>query len=508
VQKIVYSPSRIYLVFRFLLTLFLIIRRREQFLFFKPLSPEDLRKSVSRLGTSFIKLSQVLATRSDFFSEEYLFEMKKLHDQLPPMSSESFKKIFSENFDENSFESFEREPIASASIGQVHKARYRGVDVAVKLRRYGVEERVKADVQIIRVMLNIFRPLFSKNTENSIEAVLNEFSKMILDEVNLSKELSNLQKFREIYSDSGVSFPEPFPEMCSRSAVVMSFEEGYRFDDKKSILESGIDFRGAISTLVNFYTEQMLLNGFFHADPHPGNLLIRKDGSLVLLDFGMVKRVPNESRVAIIELIKSANERDFELYVSASRRLGTLSYEAKSSQVVEFAEKMFEIFSNDNLNSESMQKLAFEVLETTKDIPFKLPSDAIYILRASAIIEGLGTTYIENFNGIKDILPILQESLPRALNSRKREFFREVADIPSFVKDFRSVTKKMNLGELSVELHRDQIESIFEKWREVHKSEKITNALYLLSIFALFYSPQLKEFSLLLISIAVWRTFR
>ena len=393
-----YNPLRVYFVFRFLLTLFLIVKRRERILFLSRLSPTKLRKTVNYLGTSFVKLSQVLATRSDFFTKEYLSELKKLHDQLPQMKEKDFQKVFSENFTSSTFDTFDKKPIASASIGQVHKAVYKGENVAVKIRREGVQNIVIADVKIIRVMLNIFKPLFSKSTENSIEAVLSEFSKMILDEVNLSKELANLQEFRKIYKDSGIKFPSPYPEISSQSAIVMSFEKGYRFDDKESILKEKIDFKQAIATLINFYTEQMLIKGIFHADPHPGNLLIQKNGQLVLLDFGMVKKVPNNSRIAIIELIKSANERDFELYVSANRRLGTLSYEAETSEVVEFAEKMFGIFSNENLSSESMQDLAFEVLETTRNIPFKLPNDAIYILRVSAIIEGLGTTYIENFD--------------------------------------------------------------------------------------------------------------
>ena len=131
----------------------------------------------------------------------------------------------------------------------------------------------------------------------------------------------------------------------------MSFEEGYRFDDKKNILKENIDFKKIIGTLVGFYTTQMLINGYFHADPHPGNLLITKEGEIILLDFGMVKTVPNSSRIAIIELIKAANEKDYELYISASKRLGTIAYEAPTGELAEFTSKMFDIFSNDNLSS-------------------------------------------------------------------------------------------------------------------------------------------------------------
>ena len=137
---------------------------------------------------------------------------------------------------------------------------------------------------------------------------------MIKDETNLTIELENLKKFSATYKDSGVLFPKPFEEFCSNSAIVMSFMDGFRFDDKTSLEKYDIDFKQIISKLVNFYTEQMLINGYFHADPHPGNLLVNTNGELILLDFGMVKNIPNDSRVAIIELIDGANRGDFETF--------------------------------------------------------------------------------------------------------------------------------------------------------------------------------------------------
>ena len=157
------------------------------------------------LGASFIKLAQVLATRSDFFDKEYLDELKELHDQLPAMGMQEFHEVFSKTFDENSFATFDETPIACASIGQVHVAfTHSGEKLAVKLRRASIEDQVKADIKIINAFNRIFRPLFSNYTKNSIEAVVNEFSKMIIQEVSLAHELKNLQKFSEVYKDSGI----------------------------------------------------------------------------------------------------------------------------------------------------------------------------------------------------------------------------------------------------------------------------------------------------------------
>lgn len=406
------------------------------------------------------------------------------------MKKDDFNRVFNESFQSSTFKSFHISPIASASIGQVHVAYlHNGTKVAVKLRRLGIKEQVTSDIKIISFLNKIFKPFFSFYTKNSIDAVISEFSKMIIQEVNLSTELSNLEKFRNVYEQSGIKFPLPYKEYSTESALVMSFEEGFRFDDKENILNNDIDFRAIISKLVEFYTTQMLINGYFHADPHPGNILVTKEGELVFLDFGMVKTVPNETRIAIIELIKAANEKDYDAYISANKRLGTISYEAPQGELANFTAKMFEIFGNENLDSESMQKLAFEVLETTRDFPFKLPSDAIYILRVSAIIEGLGTTYIENFNGVKDILPILQKNIPKALGTKdsiSETIVEEIKDLPFIVRNFKMMVKKASEGTLEVELSSAQLEYITKELKSYIKPLLSGFAFILGAFFILF----------------------
>ncbi|QEZ89397.1 putative ubiquinone biosynthesis protein kinase [Aliarcobacter cibarius] len=494
-----------------MLSLFLLIKKRDSFLFIKPLKPKKLKETIFYLGASFIKLAQVLATRSDFFSKEYLDELKELHDKLPKMSKADFEKVFKESFKEKCFKKFENEPIASASIGQVHIAFLEDdTKVAVKLRRKNIEKQVRVDIKILNFFNKLFRPLFSYYTKNSIDAVINEFSSMIKDETNLSIELENLKKFSITYENSGILFPKPYEEFCSQSAIVMSFMEGFRFDDKASLKKYDIDFIQIISKLVNFYTEQMLINGYFHADPHPGNLLVNTNGDLILLDYGMVKNIANDSRVAIIELIDGANRGDFETFVRANKKLGTISYEAPEGLMVEFSQKMFDIFSNDNLSSESMQKLAFEVLESTRDLPFKLPSDAVYILRVSAIIEGLGTTYIENFNGVKDILPILKDNLPKALGIKttiSEIVLDELESIPKFLKNLKYMVAKSSKGELEVLLNKDQLEFIKKDLKDYFGSYLKSLSFILFGMFLVFYDENLKNLALLLVSFGFLRVW-
>lgn len=463
-----YSPWRVWKVFRFLATIFLLIKKRDSFLWITPLSPRALHGVILDLGASFIKLAQVLATRSDFFDESYLEPLRTLHDDIPPMDHEAFRRVFERSFGgSDPFLEFASKPLASASIGQVHRARLKsGEQVAVKLLREGIGARVQADIRIITFFNLLFRPLFSPYTKHSVESVLLEFSSMILKEVNLAQERYHLELFWEVYRESGVLFPLPFADYCTSEALVMSFHEGVRFDDKEGLLALGVDFGSLMEKLVGFYVEQMLITGLFHADPHPGNLLVDASGNLIFLDFGMVKKISTPTRIAIIELVKAAHERDFEHYILACKKLGIIAQEAPSGEMEEFASRMFAIFDNTSLDSASMQKLAFEVLESMRDMPFKLPQEAIYILRVSAIIEGLGTRYIENFNGIKDILPILQKNLSRALGMREgwlEGIWSEAKSLPMSLKHLKNILAKADEGELRVRIAQGDAEAL--AWR-------------------------------------------
>ncbi|WP_277057996.1 AarF/ABC1/UbiB kinase family protein [Trichlorobacter lovleyi] len=452
-----YHPLRVYRVFRVLLTVFLLIRKRAGWLGIRPLPPLQLVVAIEQLGASFIKLAQVLATRADFFDSSYLEPLRHLHDQLPPMSEADFQQVFERAFRAGAcFRGFEQSPLACASIGQVHRAVLQsGEQVAVKLRRNRIERVVREDIRLLGWFLAILHPLFSEYTRNSIEAVLIAFRRTILQEVDMQAELSNLERFRQAYPDSGIRMPVSYPQFSSHDALVMSFEEGVRFDDWEGLATLQVSFDKLMEKLVLFYTEQMLVKGFFHADPHPGNLLVTTTGELVLLDFGMVSRIPNATRLAMINTVKAAYERDFELLVQATRKLGIITDSAPQDELTGLAEEIFRIFDNDQLSASSMQELAFGVMDALKEYPFKLPQEIIYVMRASSIIEGLGTSYIENYNGIKDVLPVLRANLTRALGERDSLagiVIHELAQLPLTLVKARHLVDALQQGDLVVHL--------------------------------------------------------
>lgn len=422
-----------------------------------PLEPQPLVAAIEQLGASFIKLAQVLATRADFFEQRYLDALRQLHDQLPPMTDADFRQVYGRAFSDGAcFTIFDNHPLACASIGQVHRAvLVDGRQVAVKLRRNRIERVVREDIRLLGWFLALLHPLFAEYTRNSIEAVLIAFRRTILQEVDMQVELSNLERFRQAYPDSGIRMPLPYPKFCSADALVMSFEEGIRFDDREGLLRLQVSFSGLMEKLVLFYTEQMLVKGFFHADPHPGNLLVTEQGELVLLDYGMVSRIPNATRLAMINTVKAAYERDFELLVQATRKLGIITDSAPQDELTGLAEEIFRIFDSDQLSASSMQELAFGVMDALKEYPFKLPQEIIYVMRASSIIEGLGTSYIENYNGIKDVLPVLKANLTRALGERDSIWgvvTHELAQLPLTLVKARHLVDTLQQGDLTVHL--------------------------------------------------------
>lgn len=451
-------PQRSYAVFRFLVTVFLLFRRRRRWLLWRPLGPQALVANIRMLGASFLKLAQVLATRADFFDPPYLQALKQLHDRMPAMSNRHQRRAFKRSFaDPQVFSEFSEQPIASASIGQVHKARLRdgGDQVAVKLLRENIQFKVRVDIFLLNLFMRLFRPLFTDQTRHSIESVLRAFSEVILQEVSMKQELANLEHFSQVYAGSGIRFPQPYKDYCSDTALVMSFEEGTRFDDVEAVTRLDVPFDQLMKQLVLFYTEQMLVKGYFHADPHPGNLLVSPDGQLILIDFGMVSRIPQQMRQAMIYAVKAAYERDFEMLVNATRRMGILTEESDFSGLSSVAESLFEVFDSEHLDASSMQELAFGILDVLNDQPFKLPQDVIYVMRVSSLVEGLGTQYIENFNGIKDILPILKENLPRALGEDRLPFEKlkhELLQLPLTASKARRVVELAEQGELVVRM--------------------------------------------------------
>src|SRR5215472_3055070 len=259
-----------------------------------------LTARIASLGPSFIKLAQVFAIRADIIPQIYVEELSRLHDQVPPFPTvEVRKRIPSELSQslETVFDSFNPQPLAAASLGQVHRASYRGEEVIVKVLRPGVEELVATDVRVVQNLVFILEQFIDHHILRSTRTIIDEFSRVIAEEMDFLHEAENVDRFAEIYGDSHfVIIPKVYHDVTTTRVLVMQYYEGFRIDEVDEIVRHNIDTRQMIENLIEFYGGQLLVHGIFHADPHPGNMLVQPDARIVLLDYGMVVEITPDFR--------------------------------------------------------------------------------------------------------------------------------------------------------------------------------------------------------------------
>lgn len=301
---------------------------KEQLL--KQSEAERLRLALEELGPTFIKFGQILSTRHDLVPEEYIRELSKLQDRVPPFSyqeaKEMIEKEFGKSLDEI-FMSFDPEPIAAASIGQVHHARlHEGDEVAVKVMRPGVEELIETDLFILMG--------FAKFTEKHIKeskfynplGFMDEFSRVLKQEIYYIHEAQNADKFYSNFAGSTtVRIPKVYWEYTTKRILTQEFMEGIKISDIAQIEAAGLDRKIVSINFANAYLRMIFEHGFYHADPHPGNILVSRDGKIIFLDFGMAGYIDNPLRENLVNLMIATIRSDINLLIESLVDIGLIS---------------------------------------------------------------------------------------------------------------------------------------------------------------------------------------
>lgn len=413
---------------------------------------ERLVAAIAELGPTFVKLAQVFAARADLIPEPYISALGALHDRVPPVPVEAVEATILEAFGEPVdalFERFDREPIAAASLGQVHRASYRGEDVAVKVLRPGVEALVAEDVRASAKILSMLARRWPNRHVMALQGVVAEFSLRIGDEMDFRKEAEVAIEIRRNFrSHPGLVVPRVVPGMVRQRVLVLEFVEGRRIDALAPwIAEGRVSPRVITRTVMEMYIQMMLVDGLFHADPHPGNLLVAPDGRLVLLDFGMAVRVPRELRLRLIETVFASIRGDVEGIVRGFEALGIIQPGAEPEAIRALIAKLLAIASQHTVTREKMaQLLADEVMHELFDAPVVLPSDLVYFARTASLIEGIGTRYDPHFNAIEFASPIALRMRPRIMASLRGEALPASGDWASQIGGL--------LGEVAGVMHR------------------------------------------------------
>jgi len=448
------------------------LRDRRRWVFFGPprfLSDETHRERarkltarIAELGPSFIKLAQVFAIRGDIVPHIYLEALAQLHDRVPPFPTQQLRKRIQAELKEpleSIFDSFEEEPLAAASLGQVHKARYRGEDVIVKVLRPGVEELVGTDVRIVQNLLFIIEQFVEHYTVRATQTIVEEFSRVITEEMDFEHEADNAERFAELFRNSDfVIIPKVYRELTTTRVMVMQYYEGFRITDADSILRHNIDTRKMVDNLIEFYANQLVIHGFFHADPHPGNILIRPDARIVLVDYGMVLEISSDFRQALIRAIIAAIRGNIDELINIFYELDMLEPDVSPSVIREAAQAILSIHWDTRLSPRQIQEITNQILHTFYRFPVRLPSSLVYILRTGVLVEGIGLLYDPRFDPIRASTPIYKRLIdktmgPSAWPNIKDRAIKEATALLRLLKDMESVFERAGRDQLRIRVH-------------------------------------------------------
>ena len=361
---------------------------------------------VAKLGPTFIKLGQLLSARADIFPEPYLTEIGTLQDQAPPDPTDQIIAVIERELGrpvDEVFDEFDREPAAAASLGQVHEAVVDGRQVVVKVLRPGVEEVVALDLDIGFTLLFWLNVLFPNHHIQALTNVVREFSHRVREEMDFRRESENIERFQRYFRDDPtVRAPEVFDEYTRRRVLVMERCTGTKIDRLHDQFAKGrIEFNEVMEHLTGLYLRMMMVDGFLHADPHPGNLLVQDDGTIVVLDWGMVLEVPSWTREYILDLALTVERDDLDGMINGMYRLGMISPEVSRGEIREAATEILGIMASvRSSNQDRVEEIVQEILDTFYTWPLMLPQELVYLFRTSVLLEGIGIRYDENFDGL------------------------------------------------------------------------------------------------------------
>ncbi|MDQ3803814.1 MAG: AarF/ABC1/UbiB kinase family protein [Acidobacteriota bacterium] len=377
-----------------------------------------LKENLIGLGPTFIKIGQALGTRADLLPLAYIKELTKLQDQVPPFpTAEAFARVEQElgRAVQEAYAEIDAAPIASASLGQVYRARlHTGEEVAVKVQRPNLRETVGFDIAVLRRIVRFLDrfPEFSRNAD--WEGMLGEFRETVFEEMDYAREGQNADRFRHNFRAwRAVHVPRIHWTHTTTRVITMEFIRGTKVTDLGALRARRLSPVKVNRLLVRAYLKQLLEDGFFHADPHPGNLLVMDTGHLAFFDFGMVGRITPRLQAQMIDAFFHVIGRDVGGLAQDLIDLDFLKPGVDPEQVRPVVEGLFRHYLNLKLGEVNFKELTYDLAEVMYEYPFRLPSNFTYIIRALMTLEGIGLVTDPEFSFFDTAKPFAKEFMLR-----------------------------------------------------------------------------------------------
>jgi predicted unusual protein kinase regulating ubiquinone biosynthesis (AarF/ABC1/UbiB family) len=394
----------------------------------------ESRKLITRLGPAFIKIGQALSTRPDIVPPVFMDELSELQDQLPPFPNEIAFQLIREALGANPSDVYAEisdNPIAAASLGQVYKGRLKtGEAVAIKVQRPDIAEGIAIDMYILRGIATWLKKTF-KFVRTNLAAILDEFASRIFEEMDYNFEGQNAEKFAEYYGGlNGIYVPKIYWKYTAKRVLTMEWIEGIKLTNVQKVKEAGFDSRQIIEVGVQCSLRQLLDYGYFHADPHPGNLLVMGDGKLAYIDFGMMSTVSAEQRFGLIEAIVHLVNRDFKALSKDYVRLGFLTEDIDFDAIVPALSSVFNPPEGQSLTQMDFKDMTDQLSQIMYDYPFQVPAYYALIIRSLVTLEGIAFTVDPKFKVLAVAYPyvanrLLNDSSPELRMALKDLLFRD-----------------------------------------------------------------------------------
>ncbi|MEQ8201947.1 MAG: AarF/ABC1/UbiB kinase family protein [Syntrophomonadaceae bacterium] len=421
------------------------------------------RNTAVELGGLLIKLGQFFSTRVDVFPQATINELTGLQDEVKAVPFQQVRQVAEDDFArplEEIYARVEEMPLASASLGQVHRGVLTsGETVAIKIQRPGIEELVRIDLKAIAVVIDIIKRLTDWESKIDLDAIYEEFAATLLDELDYIKEGNNAETIaaNTRSRDEDILFPAIYWKYTTRRVLTMEFMEGVKITDYEELSRLGVDRNQVALILLRAYINQILADGFFHADPHPGNLFVTPRGQLVMIDFGMVGSIPPELKEVLIDLVLAIVKRDNMAVVGYFKKIGFLRYDADSELVARAVSLLLEETLGTGIDFSKADFSGFlkDLESLLYEQPFQIPAQFTFMGRALGTLYGICIGLNPNFNFLDEAKPYLtsfarkEAGVWEAVKEKSTLFATSLIEVPPLAE---KVLRRMEKGEINVKV--------------------------------------------------------
>lgn len=391
-----------------------------------------IRNTLLDLGPTFIKVGQLFSTRADIFPVEYVEELSKLQDRVPAFGYELVESTIQKELGKKIpelFAQFEPVPLAAASLGQVHKAvLHSGEAVVVKVQRPGLKKLFEIDLQILKGITRYFQnhPKWGKGRDWT--GIYEECSKILWEEIDYLGEGRNADTFRRNFrAYNWVKVPRVYWRYASPSVLTLEYAPGIKVTQYEALEAAGLDRKVIAKYGAEAYLHQLLDDGFFHADPHPGNLAVSLEGALIFYDFGMMGRIKSNVREGLLETMFGIASKDGDRVVQSLIDLGALAPTDDMGPVRRSVQYMLDHFMDKPFENQSVAAISEDLYEIAYDQPFRFPATFTFVMRAFSTLEGVGKGLDPEFNFMEVAKPYAMQLMTNSNGSQGNSLLNELS---------------------------------------------------------------------------------